>query len=63
MSLYGTRDAAANSQAEVRKTMLAAGFTVSRYNPSIFCPQQEGPEMFGAWRRFRARRRRRGCEE
>eukprot|EP00974_Lingulodinium_polyedra_P080547 7803045-Lingulodinium_polyedra.AAC.1 len=36
MSLYGTRDAAANFQAEVRKTMLAAGFTVSRYNPSTF---------------------------
>ena len=36
MSLYGTRDAAANFQAEVRKVMTAAGFWVSRYNPSTF---------------------------
>ena len=36
MSLYGTRDAAANFQAEVRKVMTYAGFRVSRYNPSTF---------------------------
>ena len=36
MSLYGTRDAAANFQEEVRKTMVHLGFKQSRYNPSIY---------------------------
>ena len=35
-SLYGTRDAAANFQAEVRAFMLASGFAQSRYSPIIF---------------------------
>ena len=35
-SLYGTRDAAANFQAEVRAFMLASGFAQSAYSPSIF---------------------------
>ena len=38
-SLYGTRDAAANFQAEVRAFMLASGFAQSRYSPSIFWHQ------------------------
>ena len=36
MSLYGTRDAAANFQEEVKKMMRGAGFIVSRYNPAMF---------------------------
>ena len=36
MSLYGTRDAAANFQAEVRKVMLMFGFAQSAYNPSLY---------------------------
>ena len=35
MSLYGTRDAAANFQAEVRKFMLGQGFLQATYSPSI----------------------------
>lgn len=36
MSLYGTRDAAANFQEEVRKTMVSMGFAQSRYSPSVY---------------------------
>ena len=36
MSLYGTRGAAANFQAEVKKLMVSVGFRVSRYSPSTF---------------------------
>ena len=36
MSLYGTRDAAANFQAEVRKFMLSQGVRQAPYSPSIF---------------------------
>ena len=32
-SLYGTRDAAASFQKEVKKVMVKSGFTVGRYNP------------------------------
>ena len=35
-SLYGTRDAAANFQREVRKCMSEAGFHVGRYNVSTY---------------------------
>ena len=35
-SLYGTRDAAANFQAEVRSFMLRFGFKQSPYSPSVF---------------------------
>ena len=35
-SLYGTRDASANFQEEVRKVMSAAGFRRNRYNPSAY---------------------------
>ena len=35
-SLYGTRDAAANFQTEVKKFMKKIGFTVGRYNASTF---------------------------
>ena len=35
-SLYGTRDAAANFQDEVRKVMLQSGFEQSTYSPSIY---------------------------
>ena len=33
-SLYGTRDAAANFQNEIKKLMISAGFAVGVYNPS-----------------------------
>lgn len=36
MSLYGTRDAAANFQEEVKKFMVAMGFRRSVYNPSMY---------------------------
>ena len=36
MSLYGTRDAAANFQAEVKKFMCRAGFVQGRYNPCTY---------------------------
>ena len=36
MSLYGTRDAAANFQAEVAKVMKQAGFVVSKANPCVY---------------------------
>ena len=36
MSLYGTRDAAANFQQEVRKVMVKFGFTVGKYNVSTY---------------------------
>lgn len=36
MSLYGTRDAAANFQAEVKKFMTGCGFDQSKYNPSMY---------------------------
>lgn len=35
-SLYGTRDAAANFQREVRKFLVGAGFVQSAYSPSVF---------------------------
>ena len=41
MSLYGTRDAAANFQAEVRKEMKKAGFVVNLYNPSTYYHPQK----------------------
>ena len=40
MSLYGTRDAAANFQKEVRRTMHKMGFRMGRYNVSMFYHQQ-----------------------
>ena len=36
LSLYGTRDAAANFQQEVRRFMQREGFTQSRYNPQLY---------------------------
>ena len=36
MSLYGTRDAAANFQREVAKLMLNLGFSRATYNSSLF---------------------------
>ena len=42
MSLYGTRDAAANFQEEVRKVMLGAGFTQSAYSPSVYWHRGRG---------------------
>ena len=36
MSMYGTRDAAANFQQEVRRVMLSIGFAQSKYNPGIY---------------------------
>ena len=35
-SLYGTRDASANFQAEVAKLMISLKFKRSRYNPSTY---------------------------
>ena len=42
-SLYGTRDAAANFQAEVRHVMKGLGFKVGRYNPSTY--HHEGKQL------------------
>ena len=42
LSLYGTRDAAANFQAEVRKFMLNQGFAQSLYSPSVFWHRTRG---------------------
>ena len=42
MSLYGTRDAAANFQREVRKVMTAAGFTQGKYSPCTFWHEKLG---------------------
>ena len=42
MSLYGTRDAAANFQEEVRKVMVGLGFTQSKYSPSVYWHQARG---------------------
>ena len=36
LSLYGTRDAAANFQAEVRKFLLSEGFSQSAYSPQVY---------------------------
>ena len=36
MSLYGTRDAAANFQREVWRLMVKLGFTQSKYNSSLY---------------------------
>ena len=36
LSLYGTRDAAANFQMEVRAFMLSQGFTQSKYSPQVY---------------------------
>ena len=41
MSLYGTRDAAANFQEEVKKLMLKIGFTRGRYNTSTYFHKQK----------------------
>ena len=46
LSLYGTRDAAANFQAEVRAFMLGAGFEQSAYSPSVYFHSKR----IGAWR-------------
>jgi hypothetical protein len=35
-SLYGTRDAAANFQAEVKSCMASMGFSQARYNPQVY---------------------------
>ena len=37
MSLYGTRDATATFQREVRKFMPNRGFAESKYNPTMYC--------------------------
>ena len=42
LSLYGTRDAAANFQNEVRRFMLGLGFSQSGYSPSIFHHARKG---------------------
>ena len=42
LSLYGTRDAAANFQEEVRKFMQRAGFAQSRYSPQVYWHQARG---------------------
>ncbi len=43
MSLYGTRDAAANFQDEVRGFMVSMGFRQGKYNPCTFF--QEGRKV------------------
>ena len=42
MSLYGTRDAAANFQDEVRRFMSGAGFQQSLYNPQVYWHKGRG---------------------
>ena len=39
LSLYGTRDAAANFQAEVKKFMESVGFKQCKFNPSLYYHQ------------------------
>ena len=42
MSLYGTRDAAANFQDEVKRFMCSIGYVQGRYNPCTFWhPEKE----------------------
>ena len=41
MSLYGTRDAAANFQEEVRKFMVKHGFRRGLYNVSTYCHEKK----------------------
>ena len=36
LSMYGTRDAAANFQKEVKKFMVKNNFKVGRYNPCTY---------------------------
>ena len=42
LTLYGTRDAAANFQEEVRLFMAREGFTQSRYSPQVYWNQSRG---------------------
>ena len=42
MSLYGTRDAAANFQAEVKKFMTGLGFAQGKYNPCTYWHKERG---------------------
>ena len=42
MSLYGTRDAAANFQREVWRLMIKLGFTQSKYNSSLYHRESRG---------------------
>ena len=42
MSLYGTRDASANFQKEVKEFMLRIGFRQGRYNPCTFWHPERG---------------------
>ena len=41
-SLYGTRDASANWQEEVAKSMRQWGFTAGKYNPCTFLDEERG---------------------
>ena len=50
VSLYGTRDAAANFQAKVKKLMRSIGFTVGRYKPVTFFHKDRGINKNGPWR-------------
>ena len=40
--LYGTRDASANFQEEVRKVLTKAGFKRGKYNPSTYDQEKVG---------------------
>ena len=51
-SLYGTRDASANFQEEVRKVLTKAGFKRGKYNPSTYCHEKVGIKGDGSWRRL-----------
>ena len=42
MSLYGTRDAAANFQAEAKEFMRSIGFRQGKYNPCTFWHKERG---------------------
>ena len=42
LSLYGTRDAAANFQKEVGRLMRSLGYVPSKYNPSLYYHPRDG---------------------
>ena len=50
LSLYGTRDAAANFQEEVKKFMEKFEFEQSKYNPSMYFNRKKEHQNLGAWR-------------
>ena len=48
-SLYGTRDASANFQEEVKRFMEARGFTQGKYSPSTYCHKKRNLTKISTW--------------